>query len=224
MIIIDYDLKKHNFTNFIEEIFKVPTNSLDLLHVLRKDLLPKNALTFDTETKTPFHQVFYSYLNSMSGAEIRNTYESFIEDNIAPLFSEDFLYQKFPSFRIHLPNEKAIHKWHFDSDSDHKHPLWEINFQIALTRVFGTNAMWIEAIPGIKNHKPVELSVGQVAIFDGNRCEHGNKINKTNKTRLSMDFRILPYRRYKEQEQNLLKSVTANLKFAPSDYYSLYEK
>jgi len=219
-----YNPEKYDFCKYVALAFEVPLHSLDKLHKLRKDLLPQEALTFNTETKTQFHKVFYSYLHSSQGREMQSKYDDFIKSVISPLFSENFLYQKFPSFRVHLPDEKAIHKWHYDSDADHKHPLWEINFQIALTKMFDSNAMWIESAPGIKDHKPVELEVGQFAIFDGNRCEHGNKPNGTNKTRVSMDFRVLPYKKYKEQELHLLESVTSNRKFKIGGYYNLYEK
>ncbi len=36
------------------------------------------------------------------------------------------------------------------------------------------------------------LDKGECMSFNGNKCSHYNKINKTGKTRLSFDFRILP--------------------------------
>lgn len=224
MKIKKYDPKLYNFCKEVEKYFNIQAGKLDEIHNIRKDLIPFENLNFNNETKTKFHEIFYSNLNSRNGKEIQSIYEQFIEDIVAPLFSDNFLYQKFPSFRIHLPDRKAIHKWHYDSDPDHKHPLWEINFQIALTKAYDTNAMWLESVPGLKDYKPVELDVGQIAIFNGNTCSHGNKHNVTNKTRVSMDFRVLPYQRYKQQEEQALESVTAKLKFKPSGYYNLYDK
>jgi ectoine hydroxylase-related dioxygenase (phytanoyl-CoA dioxygenase family) len=128
-----------------------------------------------------------------------------------------------------LPNDRAIHKWHYDSDAEHKHPDWEINFQLALTKMFDSNATWIESIPGIKDYKPMELEVGQFSIFDGNKLTHGNKPNVTNKTRVSMDFRVIPYDKYEQFKcKNFcwgesLESVTTSRKFDIGGYYSLYE-
>ena len=131
------------------------------------------------------------------------------------------MFQITPSFRVHLPNNKAVSLWHYDSDPEHKHPDGEINFQIPLTRAFGTNAMWIESSPGNKNFAPIEMEHGQYAQFDGNKCTHGNKVNDTEITRISFDFRVLPFSKY---DSNYEKT-TGDLgkRFVIGQYYSLYK-
>jgi ectoine hydroxylase-related dioxygenase (phytanoyl-CoA dioxygenase family) len=121
-----------------------------------------------------------------------------------------------PSFRVHLPDDKAIHKWHYDSDKDHLHPEWEINFQIALTDMIGTRATWVEVVPGFKNYVPMEMTYGEYYVFNGNKCTHGNKENISGKTRVSFDFRILPKDKYNPTAK---KSVTAKKKFLLGEYY-----
>jgi ectoine hydroxylase-related dioxygenase (phytanoyl-CoA dioxygenase family) len=81
--------------------------------------------------------------------------------------------------------------------------------------------MWLESVPGIKDFHPVEMEVGEFCIFNGNKCFHGNKDNDTGKTRVSFDFRVMPYSRY--DESKCLESVTINRKFAIGDYYDLYK-
>ena len=215
---IKYDTDQYDFCGEVGKIFGINSTALDSLHESRVDLMPPDALTFENETKTDFHETFYRALNSKKGKTIKGVYQNFLKDIISPLFSEKFLYQKFPSFRVHIPNDQAIHKWHYDSDEDHKHPEWEINFQIALTKMFDSNAMWLESVPNLGDFAPVEMEVGEFCVFDGNKCWHGNKQNLTGKTRVSMDFRILPYSKYNEDES--LSSVTSNKKFVIGEYYA----
>tara|TARA_R110000824_G_scaffold97445_3_gene232911 strand:+ start:1937 stop:2608 length:672 start_codon:yes stop_codon:yes gene_type:complete len=221
-VIKKYDIKEYNLVKEVERIFQVEERSLDNLHSLRADLMPPNELTFENETRTDFHEVFYGVLNSEEGITLKNIYKNFIEDVVSPIFDESFLYQKFPSFRVHIPKDQAVHKWHYDSDEDHNHPSWEINFQIALTKMFDSNTMWLESVPSLGDFSPVEMETGEFCIFYGNKCRHGNKKNLTNKTRVSMDFRILPFSKYDDSE--VLESVTANRKFSIGDYYDLYTK
>ncbi len=215
---VKYDKNEYNFPEEVGQIFGVKASDLDMLHELRSDLMPSDTLTFENETKTDFHQTFYGALNSIKGENIKDLYQKFLKDVVSPLFSHKFLYQKFPSFRVHIPKDQAVHKWHYDSDDDHKHPDWEINFQVAITEMFGSNAMWLESVPNLGDFAPVEMEVGEFCIFDGNKCCHGNKQNLTEKTRVSMDFRILPYSKYDEQKS--LSSVTSNKKFTIGDYYA----
>jgi len=217
-----YNSKFYNFCGEVEKIFGVPQGELHNLHELRSDLMPKDKLNFDNETRTDFHSVFYSALNSDKGASVKAIYEAFIRTIIAPMFEKSFVYQAFPSFRVHIPNDQAVHKWHHDSDENHNHPEWEINFQVALTKMWDSNAMWLESVPGLGDFKPVEMEVGDYTIFYGNKCAHGNKQNKTGKTRVSMDFRVLPYDKYDELGAKI--SATAGTKFVIGHYYSLYEQ
>jgi ectoine hydroxylase-related dioxygenase (phytanoyl-CoA dioxygenase family) len=218
---IKYDKNEYNFAAQVAEIFGVEESKLENLHELRPELMPDRALTFETETRTDFHQTFYKHLNSSNGENIKDLYKKFLRDIIRPLFPENFLYQKFPSFRVHIPNDQAVHKWHYDSDEDHRHPDWEINFQIALTKMFESNAMWLESVPNLGDFSPVEMEVGDFCIFYGNKCCHGNKENLTGKTRVSMDFRILPFSKYDKEAS--LSSVTSNRKFVIGDYYAFDE-
>ena len=216
-----YDTNLYNFCSEVEKIFDVPQGELGDIHEIRSELMPAEKLNFDNETRTDFHSTFYGALNSDKGEHIKDVYERFIKNIVAPMFEKSFVYQTFPSFRVHIPNDQAIHKWHHDSDKHHNHPDWEINFQIALTKMWNSNAMWLESVPGLGDFRPIEMEVGDFTIFDGNRCAHGNKENKTGKTRVSMDFRVLPCDKYDESAAKI--SATASRKFVLGDYYKLYE-
>ena len=221
--------QEQNLIDIVSKAYDVSSDNLSKVHLYRKDLYlddpARNAdgtTSWDNEASTKFHKQFYNFMNSDKSSNFYQWYKNFIFNDVSPWFDESFVYQKSPSFRIHLPNLQAISKWHFDSDNDHRHPLWEINFHIAVTDIFGTNAIWIEPIPGLKNFTPIEMKSGNYAIFDGNRCTHGNKLNTTGNTRISFDFRIIPISRYNKTTQ--LVSATTNKKFIIGEYYNLFEK
>ena len=209
-----YNTEKYRFHDIVAAAFEI--EDLSKIHCLRQDFLPQEKLVFDNESKTKFHQHFYDLLNSGKLPQLERSYFEFVRDEVGSFFNEDVLYQYMPSFRVHLPGDKAIHKWHYDSDSDHRHPEWEINFHIPLTRTYDTQSIWIESVPGLGDFSPMNLEYGEFCVFDGNRCMHGNKENTTEQTRVSFDFRVMPVSKF---SLNQKESVTSNKKFIEGQYY-----
>ena len=136
-----YDIKIYPFKTLLQNLYQV--KKIEKLHLERPDLLPEEELKFENEASTKFHKIFYDKLNN-NWKEFKELYESFIKKEITKLFDEPFAYQYLPSYRVQIPKEKAIHKWHFDSDKDHKHPDGEINFCLAITKMENTTAIWAE--------------------------------------------------------------------------------
>jgi hypothetical protein len=190
---IKYNTEKYNFSNLVSGLFEV--EDLSDLHLLDSDLVNAEPLTQENEAETLFHKKYYEKLNG-DWPELITTFKNFVEQEVSKIFKGPFLYQTTPSFRVQVPNQTAVSKWHYDSDPNHGHPDWEINIQIALTKVFGNNSTWIESVPGLGDYSPMELEYGECAIFDGNRCVHGNYPNDTGKTRVSYDFRVIPCNMY----------------------------
>ena len=221
-VIKKYNNNKYNFSGELASIFKVAEKDLCHLDRLRPDLMPSLPLNSLIETRTNFHELVYSAIRSQQGSCLKEIYKNFISDIVAPLFDDSFLYQKFPTFRIQLPGKQAIHNWHYDSDENHQHPEWEITFQIAVTDMLDSRATWIESVPGLKDFTPMEMIKGEFAIFDGNRCLHGNKVNSSDLCRISLDFRILPAQRYSAPSSNL--ALTAGLRFVIGEYYAYFQK
>ena len=184
-----YNIDKYPFKKLIKDLYRV--DKLEKLHLERADLLPEEKLKFENEASTKYHKIFYDRLNS-NWKEFIILYESFIKIEISKLIDEPLAYQYLPSYRVQIPNEKAVHKWHFDSDDDHKHPYGEINFGVAISKMKNTTAIWAESLPGKKDFLPTEIDYGQFFHFNGNKCTHGNKVNTSNDVRISLDFRILP--------------------------------
>ena len=87
--------------------------------------------------------------------------------------------QRMPNIRFHLPGTVVVppHKDTDDALYLTKHPTGETNFILAVTRSFGTSSMYIESAPDAGDYRLVELEPGEVLIFDGNNCTHGNLVN-----------------------------------------------
>tara|TARA_R110000796_G_scaffold249455_1_gene377256 strand:- start:40 stop:696 length:657 start_codon:yes stop_codon:yes gene_type:complete len=212
---IEFDVSKYGFRNLVSDLFHV--DELENIHEIRKDLLPTESLNLYTESSTKFHNIFYSKLND-NWTSFYDLYDNFIHTEVTKLFSEPFHYQKWPTFRVHIPNDQAIHTFHSDGDPLHKHPPGEINFFLPLTRCYGTNTMWVESEPMKLDFKPIELQYGKYSMFNGNQCMHGNKPNKTSLTRISFDFRVIPLSKYNPSWETL--SATSNTKFSLGHYYT----
>ena len=58
------------------------------------------------------------------------------------------------------------------------------------------------------------------ANFDGANLNHGNKTNKTGKTRMSIDFRIFARRYYKSDIQEAKETITQKKKLIIGDYWA----
>jgi len=210
-----YDANKYQFDMFVKRCYGV--EDLTKLHLLDSELCNAPLLTQDNEAETFFHKTFYN----SDLTEITEVFRDFVSCEISPLFDGDFLYQAFPSYRVQVPNQVAVSNWHYDNDEEHNHPEWEINFQVAVTDMYGSNCMWIESVPGLGDFSPLEMKYGEYAIFDGNRCRHGNHQNTTDSSRVSLDFRVLPFGRF---DPNNIKYSYYGKPFADGGYYKLFKK
>ncbi len=236
---------KYNFDNIIKKVYKNKynfENNLDNLHLLidskfinDNDLEYFNNLTLIgiNDRKSVFIRDFYNYIDSNN--EFINLYKNFIKEYIKPFYpnEESILYQKTPNIRIGFPNLTAIGKK--DSDPDSKviglhndnefgHSIQEINYIIPITKMFDTNSIYFEKTVNSnenpENYNNLYLDTNE--YFQGyfNKLYHFNKINKTGKTRISLDFRIIPYSKYIENE-NDKSSVTSNKKLVLDEYFEL---
>ena len=141
-------------------------------------------------------------------------YNLFVNDVIMPLFDEEILYQKIPTFRVHQPNNLAVAEYH--RDSDYSHSEHEINFYLPLTKAWGNNTIWTETEYDKKDFSPINANVGDVVMWNGSLLLHGNKLNDTGKSRVSVDFRILPKSKYKITNDI---SITNKTKMVIGDYW-----
>ena len=213
---VKFEKNKYDFVKIINNLFNYELNKLHNWKNIKYSLFTKDMLGKDSNTI--YHTFFYDKLRT-GWPEFMNIYKNFIKNVILPYLNlDEALYQTTPTFRIHLPNNKAIVVEHYDSDNRHNHPNGEINFIIALTDMFDTNSIWIEKTPRFNDYVPVILNEGECICMNGNICSHFNKINETNYSRLSLDFRILPLNYYNEKMN--LCSITTNTKFIEGYYYT----
>lgn len=62
------------------------------------------------------------------------------------------------------------------------------------------------------------INYGEIAKVYFNQCRHFSKLNTTNKTRLSLDFRIIPGSKW-HLVDNDKESMFHNVKFRIGKYY-----
>lgn len=217
-----YNEELYPFYNTVQSIFNIKSTPLELIHTIKSS--PLDQVTFNTDTSTDFHKAYYS---SPKYKDIINIYDAFIKDNILPLFNEDLVVQKEPSFRVCVPNNTALGRCDTDinteiigmhCDGDYNHPPEEINFMMTITGQENTNSCYIESQPNKADFFPVKLDRGEFMSFYGNKCRHYNKINLTGRTRISFDFRVIPYSRYKNNDSF---SVHSNRKLCIGEYFKL---
>ena len=210
-----YNTEKYDFREFAKKCFKV--NNLSDVHINnpRYNVFEK----FGPDVQTWYHEKFYNYLKTTNdGSNMQELYDNLLKDVILPYLGLDSaLVQKFPSFRVQLPNNIAVAKMHTDNSLGH--PIGEINFTYAFTDMFDTNTIWIEKMPRTKDFVPIVQKENSITSFNANLCMHYNKLNETGKTRMSMDFRVLPLNYY--NEENVLSSHSTNQKFRDGYYYKL---
>lgn len=211
-----YDTEKYNFIQLIAEIFGV--NNLSTLH---KSALQEYKEQFQVgfDSSTEFHKKFYDKYR-VGWPEMIGLYERFIADVVSKDYNEDFLYQAFPTFRVHLPSHVAVGAFH--TDAEFQHPEGEMNYILPLTDARDTASVWVETSIGSNYYHSMVMLHDHLIQFNGNQLRHGNHINLTNGTRVSLDFRILSISKY--NPENGSESVTRKTKFTEGEYYKRFSK
>lgn len=207
--LIHYDASRHDFVQLVRDLFQV--EDLGAIHEEHTE-----QFKVGDDSKTSFHKRFYDRYRAGWPA-MEAAYQRLVAEVVAPTISGDFLMQKFPTFRVHLRGNVAVGAFH--TDAEFGHPAGEINFIIPLTNSSGTASPWVESEPGKGDYEPMILAVGHLVRFNGNRLSHGNKMNTTDRARLSMDFRILPMSCYQQTEA---VSKTRGTKFVAGEYYKRF--
>lgn len=217
---VHFDNQVYKFSQIVQNIFNIELDKLHTFSDTEYPLFTPDMLGKDSHTE--YHKLFYDTLRS-KWPELTELYDTFIQDIILPYLElDEALVQKTPTFRVHLPNNVAVVIKHFDSDEKHHHPTGEINFIYALTNMYDSNTVWVEKMPRLEDYEAITLQANECISFNGNKCSHYNKINKTGKTRVSFDFRVLPLNYY--NSNTTLTSVTNNMKYIEGGYYKRMKK
>ena len=99
------------------------------------------------------------------------------------------------------------------------HPLGEINCFYAINECLDTSALHVEKNLGFEDYFPLNLKAGEYAILNTSIFKHGDYMNKTSKTRVSMDFRFIPRKNLNPSNSSLSKGIRFS-----SDSYFISEK
>ena len=207
--IFSYDTERYPFRKIIEKILK--QSDLENIHNNFDFFLLER--TKDQSTK--FHKLFYSEYET-SG--FKDLYEDFIKTYVAPELDAKVINQAKPTFRVHMHDNLGVGEFH--RDSDYEHPLEEINFLVPVTEAIDTSTVWIESETDLADYAPINLKYGECLVFRGGLLTHGNKINKTGKSRISFDFRVIPEKFFKPSAGS---SINSGMKFKIGEYYNLLE-
>ncbi len=210
-------------------------------HILNTDTLNETDKAFyknkipifgKTDRNSCFVKLFYEIFDK--DYNILLEYINFIKNEIKPLFPDEkyLIIQKTPNIRFHLPGFSNIGRRldckddnefigvHYDGEFGH--PKEEINVVLPITKMFETNSIYFESEPN-KNinyidYNNLKLDENEFYMGNLNQCKHYNKINKTNITRVSFDFRIIPYSKFKKSVES---SATGKINFEIGKYYML---
>ena len=199
-IIRRYDTREFPFKQIVDELFRsrLGVASEDLHRLDDPNLYPAGIVTPGTDNNTALHDILYTVFD---GDTFLPTYRKFVLFLQGPI-GEELIFQKKPTFRIHLPGNLSVGNYH--RDRDYAHPIEEINVWVPLTQATKTATIWMESEYEQNDFQPKELEIGEFLIFDS-ALKHGNEINGEGYTRVSFDFRVIPKSQYSASEQ-----VTAN--------------
>lgn len=205
---IQYNIQKYNFQPQICKLFNV--NSLSSID--------DNVTVFSrkTDQQTLHHQLFYKWFRQEN---ISSLYDNFIHEVIRPLYDEKIIYQAIPTFRICYQNNIAVGEFH--KDKHYRDIKWaekvdELNYYLPLTDAYDSNTIWVESQEDKGDFSPINCSYGTVVEWDGSNLTHGNKINKTGKCRVSVDFRVIKKSKYIDSNH---ETINTKVKFGIGGYY-----
>ena len=165
-----------------------------------------------TDQSTKWHKLYYGNLE-----QFLPLYKEFIYNVIQPLFGEHIVYQKIPTFRTQLVGNLGVFEFH--KDKAYQHNQEEINFYLPFTDAYSTNTIWVESEEDKGDYSPMGALYGETVMWNGCHLTHGNKLNETVNTRVSVDFRVIPMSKYKEDEG--ASAIYSKMKFSIGDYYEV---
>jgi hypothetical protein len=237
---IKYDTNLFNFQNIIFEHFKKKSFDIkkDISNIHEKINFYKNILHDVKNLNTPIYDLKKDYFDvkldqknkfvtyfykidkifdhdkmMLSNGKFYNIYLDLLRHLQKTFFKEEIIVQSKPTLRVHIPDNISVGSYH--KDSDYGHPEEEINIWVPFNKSMNTSALWLESEPGKKNFKPQNIDYGEILIFNS-KLTHGTEINKENHSRLSMDFRVIKKKNFKN---NSTLSPKNNIKFNLGGYF-----
>lgn len=97
-------------------------------------------------------------------------------------------FQTQAAIRVNFHGSKQILRMH--RDSEYGQTEGHVNLWLPVTKVGGTNSMYLETNVGAEDFAPLELAYGEACIFRGTDLTHGTVDNLSGSTRISYDIRF----------------------------------
>ena len=168
-----------------------------------------------TDQSTIFHKAIYSSFDDPNYCftEFCVNYRKLSLEVLVILkdqtgYKGEWAIQRFPTIRIQFPNNLSVFEFH--RDSNYSHPIGEINCFYAINNCYKSSALQVERNLGFEDYVPLNLNPGQYALLNTSIYKHGDILNKTKKTRISMDFRFIPISKLTEGRSSLTKAKEFN--------------
>jgi ectoine hydroxylase-related dioxygenase (phytanoyl-CoA dioxygenase family) len=176
---IKYDTERFPFRKVIQEILEV--NDLEKIHEVENYEL----LSREQDQKTIWHSKYYEKFKE----KFEPLYIEFISHIKERFEYPEIVYQKIPTFRVHMVENVGVGEWH--KDRTYEHGITEVNFWLPFVDTYDTNTIWMESKEDKGDYIPYDVKYGEILVFDGANLTHGNKINKSKSSRISVDFRLV---------------------------------
>ena len=168
-----------------------------------------------TDQSTIFHKAIYSSFDDPNYCftEFCVNYRKLSLEVLVILkdqtgYKGEWAIQRFPTIRIQFPNNLSVFEFH--RDSNYSHPIGEINCFYAINNCYQSSALQVERNLGFEDYVPLNLNPGQYALLNTSIYKHGDILNETKKTRISMDFRFIPISKLTEGRISLTKGIGFN--------------
>ena len=169
---------KKNDNKFIKELRNDISNCLNIKK------LEELHLQVESEKINELRIKAFKSINKIS--EWKKKILDLISPEIHEILGLDLAIQKNLNLSIQMPGEvNSILEKHVDyrtGDSPFQRVVW-----IPVTNSYDSNSIFM--LDKESNYKPININYGEFLVFDPN-TEHGNIVNKTDKTRVSINVRV----------------------------------
>lgn len=169
----------------------IPTCCLENLH----QFVPHSILVKGTDQNTLVHKLIYTEFDKDLSSPLVYAFRSLCSEWLADLQNQYhfdlWAIQRYPSMRFHFPSNVSVFEFH--RDSSYNHHFGELNHFLSLTKSTPGNCLYVERNLGWQNYYPLELNSCESAIINTSVFEHGDYISTETFTRVSVDFRALPF-------------------------------
>ena len=214
MIKLEYDILEYPFKEIVSDWLEV--DDLSKLHEFKQYKLFKRI----NDQSTMWHKMFYNQIRV--DTRFDDMYVRFLKEHVKPRHNnEKIIYQKIPTFRVHLPDNISVGEFH--KDKNYRNTEWaekvqEVNYFLPFTKAYGTNTVWAETKEDLGDFTEIRAKYGECVEWSATNLTHGNKVNRTSVTRVSIDFRVIPESRYIGSDH---LTINANIPFKVGEYYEV---